>query len=260
MGDVPDDHPRAQSLRMRARIEEHRATGLVAETGPIAHGRGEAFDYLIGERTPDPVFEDIETAAAILLEAERPVISVNGNTAVLVAEEIIALSSSIPAALEVNVFYGRTQSREAQIADFLRSKGALAVLGVDPQAKVPHLTSARGMVDREGIYAADVVLVPLEDGDRTQALIKWGKKVISIDLNPLSRTALDSTLNLCDNVVRAVPLLEKAVRELRGDEDRLRRLSKNVNNRRSTGRVLEFISTRLNSLAHDMTQTNESPM
>ena len=33
-----------------------------------------------------------------------------------------------------------------------------------------------------GIYQSDVVLVPLEDGDRTEALISNGKFVITIDL------------------------------------------------------------------------------
>ena len=31
---------------------------------------------------------------------------------------------------------------------------------------------------------ADTVLVPLEDGDRTEALVKMGKTVVAIDLNP----------------------------------------------------------------------------
>jgi 4-phosphopantoate--beta-alanine ligase len=57
----------------------------------------------------------------------------------------------------------------------------------------------------EGIYTADVVLVPLEDGDRCEALVKMGKKVIVVDLNPLSRSAQTATLTIVDNIVRAVP-------------------------------------------------------
>ena len=47
----------------------------------------------------------------------------------------------------------------------------------------------------------------LEDGDRATALEKAGKKVIAIDLNPLSRTAQVASITIVDNVVRALPRL-----------------------------------------------------
>lgn len=252
MHDIPDDHPRATSLRLRAKIAEHHATGLVAETGPISHGRGEAFDYILGETTPVPVLDDIMSAAALLLNAKHPVISVNGNTAALAPEALIQLSGAIPAPLEVNVFYGRTEQREKMIADHLRKFGAENVLGVNPQARVPHLTSARASVDKDGIAAADVVIVPLEDGDRTEALIAWGKKVISIDLNPLSRTAREATLNLCDNVTRVLPLLAEAAEKLKGDKEKIATLVKNVDNARSIARVLAFMRERLATLEKEI--------
>jgi 4-phosphopantoate--beta-alanine ligase len=252
VSDIPDDHPRAASLRLRERIERHRETGLVAPAGPIAHGRGEAFDYLLGEATPPCVEEDIRAAAALLLEAERPVISVNGNAAALVPAELAELGRAVPAPLEVNVFYGRTSDRERLIADHLKAHGAKTVLGVEPTAKVPRLTSARGWVDREGIARADLVLVLLEDGDRTRALLDWGKRVISVDLNPLSRTARDATLNLCDNIVRAVPKLTEAVRALQGDPLARRALIAGLDGRASTRRVLEFLAQRLLALAADL--------
>src|SRR5581483_6901698 len=142
MNDVPDDHPRAVSLRLRGKIEEFTRQGLVAETGLIAHGRGEAFDYLLGEDTPPPVVEHAYQAAALLVEARHPVISVNGNTAVLVPEALVHLSELIPAALEVNVFYGRTEQRERKIADYLKAFGATDGLGVNTTAKVPRLHSS----------------------------------------------------------------------------------------------------------------------
>ncbi|MDI6885243.1 MAG: phosphopantothenate/pantothenate synthetase [archaeon] len=245
MRDIPADHPRALSLRLRETIEHFRQQGLVAETGPIAHGRGEAFDYILGEATPELVKHDIYTAAALLLEARHPIISVNGNAAVLAPEALIELSRTIPAELEVNVFYGRTQDRERKIADYLISKGASKVLGVNPTAKIPRLTSSRGRVDKDGIAKADVVLIPLEDGDRTEALVAWGKKVISIDLNPLSRTALKANINICDNLIRAVPLLTSAVIELRQDPDRRRQLVDSCDNNLSICRVLQFMASRL---------------
>ena len=41
-----------------------------------------------------------------------------------------------------------------------------------------------------------------------------GKKVIAIDLNPLSRTARKATVSIVDNILRAVPQLTEEIREL----------------------------------------------
>lgn len=243
--EIPDTHPRAHSLRMRKAIEDGVDSGLVAKAGPIAHGRGEAFDYLIGEQTLPCVKDDIYQAAAMLLNAKHPVISINGNTAVLAPRELVKLAEAVPAKLEVNVFYGRTQEREQKIAEHLKNFGAKEILGVNPTAKVPNLFSARQYVDKDGIAKADIVLVPLEDGDRTKALIDWGKKIISIDLNPLSRTARDATLNICDHVVRAMDMLSLAVQELRSDKEKQSILLKSINNHQSISKVLQAISQRL---------------
>ncbi|MCL2474238.1 MAG: phosphopantothenate/pantothenate synthetase [Alphaproteobacteria bacterium] len=249
---VPDNHPRAASLRQRYAIAAHAKTGLVAETGTISHGRGEAFDYLLGEETPEPVKEHIKQAAALLLQAKHPVISINGNAAVLAGQYFSELSKAIPAKLEVNVFYGRTQERESMIAEFLKQYGANDVLGINPEARVPNLHSARGSVDKEGIAKADVVLVPLEDGDRTEALIAWGKKVISIDLNPLSRTARKSTINICDNITRAIPLMTAYAKELKGYAPEINKLADSIDNDKATARVLRFMRERLQKLEDEL--------
>jgi len=89
---IPPDHPRAKSLHTREKLIENYLKGIVAASGLIAHGRGEAFDYLLGEKTSKPAFEAVAAAVAMLLTAENPVISVNGNTAALVAEEIVRLA------------------------------------------------------------------------------------------------------------------------------------------------------------------------
>lgn len=88
----------------------------------------------------------------------------------------------------------------------LRKNGAGKVLGLDPRKsrRISGLDSPRRVVDKDGIYAADTVLVPLEDGDRTLALKKAGKKVITFDLNPLSRTAQTADITIVDNVVRGL--------------------------------------------------------
>ena len=70
-------------------------------------------------------------------------------------------------------------------------------------------------IDPRGIAIADTVFVPLEDGDRTEALIRMGKKVIAVDLNPLSRTAVHATICIVDNVVRAIPILIQTILELK---------------------------------------------
>ncbi len=48
---IPKSHPRAQSLYVRERLVHAFDNGLVAKEGLMAHGRGEAFDYLVGEKT-----------------------------------------------------------------------------------------------------------------------------------------------------------------------------------------------------------------
>jgi 4-phosphopantoate--beta-alanine ligase len=58
------------------------------------------------------------------------------------------------------------------------------------------------------------VLVPLEDGDRCEALVKMGKKVVVIDLNPLSRTARTATLTIVDELTRALPNITRACVDL----------------------------------------------
>jgi 4-phosphopantoate--beta-alanine ligase len=70
------------------------------------------------------------------------------------------------------------------------------------------------------MYAADVVLVPLEDGDRCEVLVGMGKKVIAIDLNPLSRTAKKATLTVVDEVTRALPVITDSCVSLTDEECR----------------------------------------
>ena len=213
--DVPESHPRYESLRTRHLIEAGVERGITSTAGLIAHGRGEAFDYLLGEETIPSADEAERVAAAHLLRAERPVISVNGNAAALVPAELVELAAATDAALEVNLF-NRTEERVAAIAGHLREHGATDVLGEAADAEIPGLDHERATVDAEGIYAADVVLVPLEDGDRAAALAEMGKVEIVIDLNPLSRSAAVADVPIVDNIVRAVPNVTAHARDLRG--------------------------------------------
>ncbi|HXV38263.1 MAG TPA: 4-phosphopantoate--beta-alanine ligase [Nitrosopumilaceae archaeon] len=205
---IPRSHPRAASLHIREKLVQGYRSGLVAEEGLMAHGRGETFDYLIGERTSKNALKAIKAAAQALVLAKSPVISVNGNFATLCPKEIVNLAKTVNAKIEVNLFYV-TEKRKRAIANLLRKNGAKKILGLDPRSsrKIPKLDSARRVVDKNGIFSADVVLVPLEDGDRTLALKKFGKKVITFDLNPLSRTAQSADITIVDNVIRGMRLL-----------------------------------------------------
>ena len=211
MTEIPKSHPRYASLVARERVTNGVKKGYTSSQGLIAQGRGECFDYLLGERTLPCAEAATNAAAALLLLAERPALSVNGNVAALVAEEMVALANALQIPLEVNLFH-RSEERVKKIADLLREKGAKEVLGENPDASVPGLEHARALATRGGIYDADVVLIPLEDGDRCEALTAMGKKVIAIDLNPLSRTARKATVSIVDNILRAVPNMTAQVR------------------------------------------------
>ena len=211
--DVPKSHPRYESLRTRHRIEAGVDRGITSRAGLIAHGRGEAFDYLLGEETIESAEAAERVAAARLLRADRPVISVNGNAAALVPAALVELAEATGAALEVNLFH-RTDERMRAIADHLRDHGAIDVKGLEADARIPGLDHDRALVDADGIHAADVVLVPLEDGDRAAALAEMGKVEIVVDLNPLSRSARVADVPVIDNIVRAVPAMTAHAREL----------------------------------------------
>ncbi|BAI62339.1 conserved hypothetical protein [Methanocella paludicola SANAE] len=214
MTDIPEDHPRYKSLLTRELLVKGVKDGITSMQGLIAQGRGEAFDYLLGERTTGSAAEAERVAVAMMLLANRPVISVNGNAAALVSEELCELSKALDAPLEVNLFH-RTEERVGKIINLLRSKGASTVYGDNPDKLIPGLSHDRAKAASKGIYAADVVLVPLEDGDRCEALVKMGKRVIVIDLNPLSRSARTATVAIVDNIVRAVPNMTAMAREMK---------------------------------------------
>ena len=249
MNEIPKTHPRYYSLITREKISDGLKKGLVHETGLIAHGRGEAFDYLIGEKTITVADEACKVSAAALLLAKHPVISVNGNVVALVSKEIISLSEKIPAILEVNLFH-RTNDRVIKIIKVLKKHGAKQVLGIKADERIPRLDHDRGLCDKDGIFSADVVLVSLEDGDRCQALMDMGKTVIAIDLNPLSRTAKTANITIVDNVIRAIPNIEKWINKLKGsNKNELEGILKSWNNKKMLDIVLSFISKRLNSLS-----------
>ena len=250
---IPLDHPRADSLRIREKLIEQYAKGVVTQAGLIAHGRGEAFDYLLGEKTTSSALKAIQAGAATMLLAEKPVISVNGNVAALVAGDLVKLSRAMKGKIEVNLFY-RSAARERIIGKLLKKAGAREILGIGEKAsaRIPELSSERRRVDPTGIYVADVVLVPLEDGDRTEALVKMGKKVIAVDLNPLSRTAQKASITIVDNIVRAAPKLIEAARKLKKEgKKKCEEIMANFDNQKNLNESLTLINKEFSKLANE---------
>ena len=210
MDDIAADpsHPRYASLLMRHRLEVAAQKGMLADSAMIAHGRGEAFDYLLGERTTDSARRAARQALATLQAAERPVLSINGNVAALAADEMLRLADVLACPVEVNIFYRTPERMEAILGHLNERKAALgldvAILGDAPDANIPGLKGPRAACHREGILESDAILVPLEDGDRCNALVAMGKKVIVIDLNPLSRSAQQGSITIVDELSRAL--------------------------------------------------------
>lgn len=244
---IPQSHPRYESLVRRETLVKGWRAGLVVPEGLIAHGRGEAWDYLFGEATSAPALVAERAAAAFLLRAKRPVISVNGNTAALASVEVVRLSKAVPTQIEVNLFH-RTEARVNAIARALRRAGAETVLGPRPNARIPGLASKRALTHRSGIYRADVVLVPLEDGDRTEALVRMGKTVISIDLNPLSRTSRKASIPIVDELSRSLQNIERFIGELRDAPREASRIATGYDAKRNLRAVSGFLRWRLRNI------------
>lgn len=249
MTDIPKSHPRYLSLMERHRIIKGMQQKIVAEAGLIAHGRGEAFDYIIGEKSPDFAHKQEEAAVALLLYADHPIISVNGNVAVLCPNELVQLSELTSAKLEVNLFY-RTEEREKNIEEILIQAGAKdKILGVNLGSKateIPEITHKRRIVDKDGIFKADVVFVPLEDGDRTMALRRMGKKVITVDLNPLSRTAVWSNVTVVNHVRRALIEMVSIAKGIKSyKKEQLESIIQNFDNNKMLQLSVNFMAERL---------------
>jgi len=240
---LPKDHPRYLSLRYRHKIIEGMKNLIVAEAGLIAHGRGECFDYILGEKTNLAAKKAIKAAVALLLLAKHPIISVNGNVAALCPNELVELSNKLNVPLELNLFY-RKEGRIEAIKNMLESAGAKNLLGIDETSmvQIEELSSNRRNVDPKGIKIADVVFVPLEDGDRSEALKKTGKKVIAVDLNPISRTSIWADITIVDNIVRVLPEMITILDDLKNlKEDQLLEILNNFNNKKNIQNVLDLI-------------------
>lgn len=240
---IPQAHPRASSLIIREKLIDGFRNGIVVPQGLIAHGRGEAFDYLLGEKTTKYAYEAEKAAVCLLLLSNNSIISVNGNTTVLCAKDLVTLSNVTKSGIEVNLFH-KSRARTNAIASILRKEDAFDVLGLDNKSKtiIKRVSSNRKYVDKDGIMNSDTIFLALEDGDRTESLVRMGKKVISVDLNPLSRTAIASNITIIDNIVRAIPNMVKISEQLvKKDKSYLLQQIKNFDNKENMHKSLVTI-------------------
>lgn len=251
MTDIPPDHPRYESLLAREKVAAGVKMGITSIQGLIAQGRGESFDYLLGERSTESALYAERAAVAALLLAENPVISVNGNVAALAPEKVVALADLTGAKIEVNLFH-RTETRMHLIIEQLKACGASEVLGKNPDATL-DLSHDRRLVESKGIYSADVVLVPLEDGDRCEKLVEMGKIVITIDLNPLSRTSKTAAISIADNLTRALDNMAKFAKEMRKEKkDELMNLLTSYDNKKVLAEAISEIQEHLKTMSAEM--------
>ena len=241
---IPKSHPRYESLIKREKIIDGFKRGIVTYAGLIAHGRGEAFDYLIGEKSAEFSIEATEAAVASIKLSKNPVFSVNGNVVALAMDDVIKVANTLKMKIEVNLFY-RTEERVKKIMKEFRNQG-VEVLGDKPDARIPGLDHARALCTKEGIYSADLVLVPLEDGDRTQAIRNMGKTVVTIDLNPLSRSARSASITIVDELTRS---LKNMMNFKNITMERAREIMSSYDNEKILQNALRHIDQRLNLLA-----------
>ena len=236
-------HPRYQSLLMRHRLELAAKAGMLADSALIAHGRGEAYDYLLGEKTIPSAHDATMEALAHLQNANSAVISLNGNAIALAGLELLKLASLLNIPVEVNIFYRTPERMNALLSHLNKIKDDnnldVEILGENPDAKISGLEGPRANCCKDGIYDSDVILVPLEDGDRCEALVAMGKTVLVIDLNPLSRSARMGSVTIVDELSRVANNLltgtmQKISRIPRSDYDNSQYLQMAINHITST--------------------------
>jgi len=134
------------------------------------------------------------------------VLSLNGNAVALAGDALLKLAEHLQCPVEINIFYRTPERMEALLGRLEAIKRELdldvKLLGAQPNARIPGLEGPRANCTQEGIIEADVIMVPLEDGDRCEALVAMGKTVIVIDLNPLSRSAKMGSITIVDELTR----------------------------------------------------------
>jgi len=237
-------HPRYESLLKRHVLENAAKKGMLAGSALIAHGRGEAYDYLLGEQTIPPAMLATKYALQHLKNSPNAVISLNGNTTAIAGVELMKLASVIDCPVEVNIFY-RTPERMKILLDHLESINEnlgldVKILGANPDSIIPGLEGPRAKCCNEGIFSSEVILVPLEDGDRCEALVAMGKTVIVVDLNPLSRSSRMASITIVDEISRVAKNMLTIVEEQEQMSEKI-----NYNNDETIKNTIQYIKKSL---------------
>ena len=148
---------------------------------------------------------------------------------------------------EIGVETGEAQnmkeSSELLVAQLENARQSVQGVSLDEEmVEIEELSSNRRLVDPNGIKIADTIFVPLEDGDRTEALKKIGKKVIAVDLNPISRTAIWADITIVDNIIRVLPEMINFAKDLKNlKKEQLINIVNNFNNKKNIIDTLDSI-------------------
>ena len=136
MGDIPESHPRRDSLLSRQKLVNAASEGMLADSALIAHGRGEAFDYLLGERTCDSAKLAIIETAHRLKISKNCVISVKGNTVALAGPQLIACAAVLNCPIEVNIYYRTPKRMEILLSTLVDQKKTASKLYPQIEEKI----------------------------------------------------------------------------------------------------------------------------
>ena len=121
---------------------------MLAGSAMIAHGRGEAFDYLLGERTTPSATAASRQTLAVLQAAKRPRLSVNGNVAALACDDMLRLADALQCPLEVNIFYRTPERMEAILSYINERKNALGLDVCFGRCSTPPFLASRAQERR----------------------------------------------------------------------------------------------------------------
>ena len=88
------------------------------------------------------------------------------------------MAKAVNAKIEINLFY-RTDERVKIITQLYKDHGYKEILGTldDDIEYLNDIKNNRASASKTGIYSADTILIPLEDGDRAEILKKWKKHI-----------------------------------------------------------------------------------
>src|SRR5207249_4715125 len=109
----------------------------------------------------------------------------------------------------------------------------------------PRGGARRGGASARGVPPGDF---RERDGGRAEALVRMGKVVISVDLNPVSRTSQRATIPIVDELTRAILNTKKFVEELKENPEEAARVRRAYRRSGNLGAVYSFLEWRLGSL------------